>query len=122
MLSSIEPHIDFSSSIQVQKLYTRLSLFGIRSCFQSFMLYVLFLYCFTLKMKTRSSFETSGTFDPMIRHIAGDLHLYFFPLSDRHIGISVSLRWRHDRAVAACALCTLQRVAFSKLFSYASFE
>jgi hypothetical protein len=48
-----------------------------------------FLYCFTLKMKTGSSFETSGTFDQTIRHIAGYLNLYLFPLSDRHIGISV---------------------------------
>ena len=81
-----------------------------------------FLYCFTLKMKTQSSFEMSGTLDPAIqRHIAGYLNL-LFPLSDRHIGISVSLRWTHDRTVAACAVCTIQNVAFFKLFSCASSE
>ena len=82
-----------------------------------------FLYCLNLKKKIGSSFETSGTFNPTIqRHTSGYLNLYLFQLSDRGIGISVSFCWRYDRTMAACGVCTLKCVSFSKLFSCASFE
>jgi hypothetical protein len=67
-------------------------------------------------MKAQSFFEMSGTFDPAIhRHIAGYLNL-LFPLSERHIVISVLLRWTHDRTVAACDVCTLKTLHFQNYF------
>jgi hypothetical protein len=56
-------------------------------------------------MKAQPSFEMPGTFYPTIqRHIAENL-IFFLALSDRHIGISVSLRWTHIGTVAAYAVC-----------------